>query len=142
MENKLFVDTWRWLTLLDKREKAHKTAVEYTEAFSDLNGKSYTTDYILDETITLLFRRTFFEKAKESVDGIFDMIKSGDLFLERISLSRFQKAWDLKAKYSDKKEISFTDFTSFVVMSEFGIREALTEDEHFEKVNLNFKRVP
>ena len=35
-----------------------------------------------------------------------------------------------------------TDFTSFVVMTEFKIKNVFTGDEHFEKVNLGFQRVP
>jgi len=142
MDDKLFVDTWGWLTLLDKKEHKHKEAVEYTETFAKLNGKAYTTDYILDETITILFMRVYFKKAKEAVESIFNLVKDGNLVLKRMTSERFQKAWDLRLKYYDKKEISFTDMTSFVVMEEFGIKEVLTEDEHFEKVNLNFKRIP
>ena len=55
---------------------------------------------------------------------------------------RREKAWQLFKKYQDKPDISFTDFTSFVVMSELKIREVFTHDDHFEKVNLGFKRVP
>lgn len=34
MEDKLFIDTWGWLCLLDKKEKRHKEVVEYTETFT------------------------------------------------------------------------------------------------------------
>ncbi len=52
---------------------------------------SYTTDYILDETFTLLFRRVPFKEAKHSLDIIDLAIKKGYLRLERITAERFKK---------------------------------------------------
>jgi predicted nucleic acid-binding protein len=75
-------------------------------------------------------------------EGIFQAVRVEKLRFVFINNRRREKAWELFKKYQDKPDISFTDFTSFVIMSEFKIREVFTGDEHFEKVNLNFKRVP
>ncbi|WP_375506632.1 hypothetical protein [uncultured Nostoc sp.] len=57
MRAKLFIDTWGWLTLHDRNERYHQEATEaYQRAIAE-NGKIYTTDYVLDETITFFFRR-------------------------------------------------------------------------------------
>jgi predicted nucleic acid-binding protein len=48
----------------------------------------------------------------------------------------------LRRKYSDKPRISFTDFTSMVVMSELGITDVMTEDDHFLQVGMGFNKVP
>ena len=75
-------------------------------------------------------------------EGIFEAVKVQKLRIELIDNRRREKAWELFKKYQDKPDISFTDLTSFVVMSEFKISDVFTGDEHFEKVNLGFKRVP
>ncbi len=55
---------------------------------------------------------------------------------------RFEKAWQMRLRYSDKPDISFTDLTSFVVMEEEKITDVLTNDRHFVQVNLGFAVVP
>ena len=45
-------------------------------------------------------------------------------------------------KYRDKPEISFTDFTSMMVMAELGLKRVLTEDQHFTQVGMGFELVP
>jgi predicted nucleic acid-binding protein len=57
MNNLLFIDTWRWLTLHDKKESAHQKTVKFYQKFLASKGRIYTTDYVLDETFTLLFKR-------------------------------------------------------------------------------------
>ena len=59
---KLFIDTWGWLTLRDRRESRHQEAVTYYRDFRLQHGIAYTSDYVLDETITLLFRAGFLSR--------------------------------------------------------------------------------
>ncbi|MDA8340369.1 MAG: PIN domain-containing protein, partial [Nitrospiraceae bacterium] len=58
-----------------------------------------------------------------------------------IDEKRWAKAWELSKKYNDKTSISFFDFTSFVVMKEIRISEALTNDKHFEEVGMGFRKL-
>ncbi len=52
----LFIDTWGWLALRDKGERRHnETVAAFDKALA--SGSMVTTDYVLDETFTLLFRR-------------------------------------------------------------------------------------
>ena len=110
--------------------------------FRGQEGLIFTTDYVLDETITLLFRRLPFETAKESLEKIDKAIKEGYLYVEWITPERFEKAKALRLKYNDKPKISFTDLTSMAVMMELGIEDLITEDEHFEHVGMGFKSNP
>ena len=128
---KIFIDTWGWLTLRDRSEAQHHIVKMFYQEFRENRGISYTTDYVLDETITLLFRRLPFQKASESLEKIEEAIETGYLILERITSERFENAKELRLRYQDKPLISFTDFTSAVVMIEKEIDVILTEDEHF-----------
>lgn len=93
---KLFIDTWGWLCLRDKREVQHKEVARFYREFRRRKGIVYTSDYVLDETFTLLFRRLPFEAAKESVELIERSIREGFLRLEHITPNRFEQAKKLK----------------------------------------------
>jgi predicted nucleic acid-binding protein len=102
----------------------------------------YTTDYVLDEVITLLFRREVFSEATRFAEVLFAGASLGSLIVERITSRRFVAAWELRKRLQDKPRISFTDLTSIVVMQELGISRVLTEDEHFLHVGMGFSKVP
>jgi len=139
---KLFIDTWGWIVLGNKREPRHTEITKFYSSRKKQRGISYTTDYVLDETFTLLFRRLSFKEAKDSLDIIDLAIKEGYLRLERITAERFEKAKGLRIKFRDKPRVSFTDLTSMVVMAERGITDILTEDDQFTQVGMGFQKIP
>ncbi len=116
----LFIDTWGWVALHNRREPRHGKVKAFYRDFRLSGAKLYTTDYVLDETLTLLFRRLPLDKAKASMESLNNAIDRGYLNLEWISPSRFEEAKTLRLKFDDKPRISFTDLTSMVVMKELG----------------------
>ena len=138
----IFIDTWGWLTLRDRREARHREVDRFYREVHRRRDSVYTSDYVLDETITLLFRRLPFVRAKESLQYIQQAIAEGYLHLEWLTPQRFEKALELRHRFQDKPRISFTDLTSMVVMSEREIEEILTEDDHFLHVGMGFRKVP
>jgi len=50
-------------------------------------------------------------------------------------------AWKMSRKFADKTDISFTDFTSFIIMKELRITEALTANRRFDLVGLGFNKL-
>jgi predicted nucleic acid-binding protein len=139
--DRLFVDTWGWLTLRDKGERRHQTIAPIFESFQQSNAGIYTSDFVLDETFTLLFRRLPFAAARESMELLTGGVEEGSLILVPISGARFTAAQQLRIRYQDKPGISFTDLTSMVAMQEFEIRKILTEDDHFTQVGLGFELI-
>ena len=139
---KLFVDTWGWLTLHDRRETHHQQAQTLFFRVRDAQGEIITTDYVLDETFTLLFRRLPLPLTRESLEKIEEAIEEGYLQLERITPERFERAKELRLRFQDKPRISFTDLTSMVVMEELGITDILTGDAHFAHVGMGFRVLP
>jgi len=139
---KVFIDTWGWLTLRDRDESRHEDVKEFYRQFRDQNGIIYTSDYVLDETITLVFKRLPFKTAKESLAKIDKAIEEGYLQVEWVTPERFEKAKGLRLKYQDKPKISFTDLTSMVIMKELGVKDIITGDEHFEYVGMGFQHKP
>ncbi|MFB6273159.1 MAG: type II toxin-antitoxin system VapC family toxin [Salinibacter sp.] len=138
----LFVDTWGWLSLRDRRESRHEeTKAYFQEALQD-SGSSYTTDYVLTETLTLLFKRLPFEDAWQGYQQIESARRNEFLDFVWIDRDHFDQALQLRQRYSDKPDISFTDLTSMVVMQELDLRDVLTGDAHFEHVGMGFRRQP
>lgn len=143
MVSKLFIDTWGWLTLNDRSERSHQNAVTAYKSALAAKSEIYTTDYVLDETYTLLFKRLPNYQAQKSIQSIFQALTCNSQFhLVWIDEPRFLETQALRFRYLDKPNISFTDLTSMTVMKELGIQQVLTEDTHFEQVGLGFQRIP
>ena len=138
----IFIDTWGWLSLGDAREKKHNIVKAYYKKVRNHDCTVITSDYILDETITLLYKRLYPDTASKALDKIFKAEKMNYLYVARINKHRFETAKQLRLKLHDKPNISFTDITSMVVMQELNIQNIITEDMHFEHVGMNFKLVP
>ncbi|MDV2997412.1 MAG: hypothetical protein N4J56_007117 [Chroococcidiopsis sp. SAG 2025] len=142
MTDKLFIDTWGWLTIHDKGERYHQQATQaYQQAIAQ-SGQIYTTDYVLDETFTFFFRRLPAPRAEKSMKGLLSAFWANNFFLIRIDEERFTQAEKLRSKFLDKPLISFTDLSSMVVMQELGIMAILTEDAHFTHVGMGFQLLP
>lgn len=142
MAERLFVDTWGWLTLHDKAERHHQVARQVYQNTLATQGQLYTTDYVLDETITLLFRRLPPQRAGQSMNALLSSFDNAGFHLIPITEDRFAAAQTLRSRFLDKPLISFTDLTSMVVMQELNILMILTEDKHFTVVGMSFQRVP
>ena len=84
MENdmRLFIDTWGWVTIHNKREPRHKEVKRFYDDFRNQRGIAYTTDYILDETFTLFFKRLrlkFQDKPRISFTDLTSMVVMKEL---------------------------------------------------------------
>lgn len=138
----IFVDTWGWMALGHRQDPRHPEVKRLYQELRHQRGSLYTSDYVLDETITLVFRREVRAEAVRFVEGLFAAGTLGHLRVERVTSDRFSAAWQLRKRFQDKPGISFTDLTSMVIMQERGISQVLTEDEHFVQVGMGFSRVP
>ena len=137
-----FIDTWGWIALGRRKDPRHDEAAEYYRALSRTGEQIYTSDYVLDEAITLIFRRESFAEAARFVNSIIASASSRYIIVEQISPERFAAALDLRLRLKDNARISFTDLTSMIVMRERGVKHVLTEDKHFAQVGLGFESVP
>ena len=88
-----------------------------------------TTEYIVDETVTLLLLR---HSHAAAADFLQTIERSEALRLEWIGPDRFHAAAGFFRRHADK-EWSFTDCVSFVTMRELRIRDAFTTDHHFQQ---------
>ena len=138
----VFVDTWAWIALALRHDQHHPAAKTQHAEFVKSGRLYVTTDYVIGELITHLYRTVDANKAEAYVKAIFSGIESGGYRMERVSSERFASAWQLRQRYADKPAISFVDFTSFVTMRELGIQDVFTGDGHFAEANFGFRLFP
>jgi uncharacterized protein len=138
----IFVDTWAWVALADRRDPYHARAIAQHQQLQSHRRPYITTDDVLGETITYLYDALPTVQAQAFVQAILDASEKGIHRLIHVSPDQFGRAWELRKKYGDKPDISFVDFTSFVVMRDLGISDVFTGDAHFQQVGLGFRLVP
>ena len=127
---RLFVDTSAWVALNDLKDQHHAVAVEKLARIRSEKVELVTSDYILDETLTLIRMRTFHQAAIAFGDAL---LKSGVASMVTISDEVRSAAFVLFRKYDDK-DLSFTDCTSFALMTRLKVQTAFTFDGHFQQV--------
>ena len=129
---RLFLDTSALAAIEDLDDANHKKALEFREKMR--RGETpfrslYTSNYIIDETLTLVR----FHCGHGVAIALRKALDASTTVRVLWMTEHLEKtAWKLFQDYSDK-EYSFTDCTSFAVMDAEGIRNAFTFDEHFSQ---------
>lgn len=122
----IFVDTGAWFASFVPNDSDHATADAWMEANVDL---LVTTDYVIDELLTLLKIRGEFQRALRLGASLF----AGEIaHVEWVTPDDLRQAWAIFQRYHDK-DWSFTDCVSRVVMERLGIRTAFAFDDDFRQ---------
>jgi predicted nucleic acid-binding protein len=127
MAREVFIDTSGWYALLDRRDARHDRTVALVRQLIGARTRLVTTDYVLDEACTLAKVRAGTAAAVRLLDLAE---RTAALDMEWIGPDRFSRARALFRKHHDQA-FSFTDCTSFVVMRERRIANAITTDRRF-----------
>jgi uncharacterized protein len=129
----IYVDTSAWYAVEVEDDINHDAACKFlSKMATGKHGISITTDYVLDETLTLLRSR----RGLKSAEGFIDKIRrSKSVRVFWVDEGLFEKALEL-FKASEGKSWSFTDCTSFSLMQELSISDAFTFDKHFREAGL------
>jgi predicted nucleic acid-binding protein len=129
MASEILVDTSGFYALLVRKDDRHREASRILRDAARQRQRFVTTDYVLDETTTLLKARGhghLLERFFETVVG------SPACRIEWTDAARFAAVQTYFLKHLDQAW-SFTDCVSFRVMKELRLRESLTKDMHYEE---------
>jgi len=129
----VFVDTSGLYALIDRKDAHHSAAREAVERLARAGRRLIVTDYVIDETVTLAYRRSGERVALRVLDLIDQSV---GIRVEWIEETRFNAAKSYFRRHSDHG-YSFTDCASFVVMRELELREALTTDRDFREAGFD-----
>lgn len=127
--NAVFVDTSFFKGLLDSADDFHRKAKDIWQKLKEDNTTIITSNYVLDETFTLVRLRCGTKIVHQFRD---DIIKSSHVIkIMRVTVADEADAW--KWFLSSWSKLSFTDCVSFALMKRLDIKRAATFDEHFNR---------
>jgi uncharacterized protein len=122
----IFVDTGAWFARFVPSDRDHSAARDW---FEQNIHPLVTTDYVIDELLTVLKVRSEFQRALAVGPALFN----GDVCeLEWVKQADVRNAWQVFSTYCDKGW-SFTDCVSRAVMERIGIRTAVAFDQDFQQ---------
>lgn len=123
----IFIDTGAFIARYLKNDQYHRKARSHWEVLKQDNRPCVTTNFVLDETFTLLARRSSYPFAAIRAEKIYS---SDALTILRPDRQDELSALELFGKYADQS-VSFTDCVSFAMMDRHQVRTAFTFDNHF-----------
>ena len=125
----IFVDTGAFLARYLPDDQHHKAATALWAKIRTTHERCLTSNFVLDETFTLLARRASYAFAAEKARLIYASsaleILRPDARVELAALAWF-------AKFADQ-EVSFTDCVSFALMREAALQTVFSFDSHFDR---------
>ncbi len=127
----VFIDTSGWAVFFLRSESFHATAEALMRSWRSDGTLAVTSNYVLSELVAL-FSSPIRVPRPRVIEIIEAIVTSRHVEVVHIDAGLHERAWMLLKSRSDKAW-SLVDCTSFVVMSERRILDALTTDKHFEQ---------
>ena len=124
---KLFIDTGAFFAQRNPGDEHHERAARGFAELTDSSAALYSSEHILDETLTLLARRESYAYATEAGE---ELLASRALRWLDATAADWSAALRLMRKYADQG-VSFTDCISFALMKREGISHVFGFDRHF-----------
>ncbi|MCD9188380.1 MAG: hypothetical protein LUM44_18325 [Pyrinomonadaceae bacterium] len=122
----IFVDSGGWFASVVTDDEDHETAkIRFEENIEPL----ITTNYIVDETLTLLRARGENRKAVEIGNLFFQGLLAEVYHLTEEDIF---ETWNIFKQFSDE-DWSFTDCSSKYIREKFGLTHTFSLDKHFRQ---------
>ncbi len=126
----IFIDTGPFLALYDAEDTHHKRSVElFKDALTRKLGRIYTSDYIIDEAITIIMVRTKQHNLAAELGKY--LIESPRITKLNVDSDTFAEAWRIFQNLKDKF-LSFTDCTSLALLEKHRLNQIMSFDHGFD----------
>ena len=126
---RVLVDSSAVAALILRNDQHHNNAVQALRFFTEKGAELVLTNFIVAETYNLIASRAHPRKARE-------WLLANTWPVERISEDDEKEARHILEKYADK-DFSYTDATSFALMTRLSFDLAFTFDRHFTQYGLH-----
>jgi len=128
----IFIDTTFWVGDADANDDFHDSAHEVIEAIrTGRTAIALTTDFVLDETVTILGRRGGFgsDKAARVAESVMSSPRVFTVYIDEVFM---KESLELYPQFHGR--LSLTDVCSSVVMKRYAVREIYSHDKDFDLV--------
>ena len=123
----IFLDTGAFLARYLARDQYHQRALAAWSEIGRGGLRCFTSNFVLDETFTLLGRRAGYRFASQRARLLYS---SRALTILRPGREDELEAVEDFEKFADQK-VSFTDCVSWILMRRNKLRRAFSFDEHY-----------
>lgn len=113
--------------MADSKDSHHLKALQFRDQSLEQGAVLVTSNYILDETLTLIRMRLGIDPAEKWWEQVSESPRCN---VQWITPDRAEKALRFFFRWRDQS-FSFTDCTSFILMRELAIEQVMTADHHF-----------
>ncbi len=123
----VFVDTSAWLALFFKSDKNHAKAAAIYEKINMAGLKLYTSDYVINETITFVMAKGGHKMSLSVGEALLTSPLIEVVFL---NYEHLLSSWN-NLKETPGKQLSLTDATSFRLIRYHKILQVFSFDRRF-----------
>ncbi|MCD6513997.1 MAG: type II toxin-antitoxin system VapC family toxin [Candidatus Odinarchaeota archaeon] len=134
----IFIDTTIWVAAIDSSDELHEDGKSTLNALIERKlSIALTTDYVLDEVMTILKKRKI--PPKKIISVIESIIESPLVEVIFVDEQIFTEALKIFKKY---EKLSFTDSTTLAVMRKYKIKEIYSHDSDFDLSGITRRERP
>lgn len=136
MHKKLFIDTSAWLAVYIPTEKSHLRITRILKKEIDARSVLYTSNYIIDETVTRLLYDASWDVTKQFLQYLHKSIAEHFLVELWVDEQIEADAFSIFTLFKEHK-LSLTDATTVVFIRRYKMDAVISLDSDFKKIGLS-----
>lgn len=131
----MFADTSGWASFVDRRQKFHGLASMLVRQAWNAGTRIVTSSYVLAE-LTALLTSPLRMPRPQQIQFLSQLRAAGWVEVVFVDQALEAAAWRLWESRPDK-DWTLVDCTSFALMQQRGLQDALSTDHHFEQAGFS-----
>ena len=135
MYRKIFIDSSAWINATLIGEPHHDEAKRLLSDFVKGGLSIFTSNDVVDETVTRLLYRVSFKVAEDFYTIFRQSVVRGSIVQLWVDDQLQDEAWNLVKKFREHR-LSLTDATSIALLRRFNLDAIVTFDDDFKKVGV------
>lgn len=129
----IFIDTGAFIAKYLASDQYHASGIRRWKKLESSSALLLTSNFVLDETLTLLGRWSSYSFAAKKAQLIYSSTR---IEIIRPEEEDERAALKLFEKFADQK-VSFTDCISFALMKKRKVRQVYSFDKHFARAGFS-----